>query len=80
MDKSPDASPRSSGLSDVSETSIQSQDDILRPPPIDNSVLCVPQQSGTKKLPCLTNEGKLTEILYSLWVIRDSILVVNFIM
>ena len=28
-----------------------------RPGPIDNSVLCIPDPSGSKKLPSLTNEG-----------------------
>ena len=31
----------------------------LRPPPIDNSLLCVPEPSGSKKLPSLTNEGRV---------------------
>lgn len=41
-----------------SEASIISKEDAFKPPPIDNSGLCVQEPSGSKKLPSLTNEGK----------------------
>ena len=47
-----------------SEASILSSDDALKPPPIDNSMLCVTDHSGTKRLPSLTDEG----ITYSQYI------------
>ncbi len=37
---------------------ILSPADALKPPPIDNSALCVQESTVNKKLPSLTNEGK----------------------
>lgn len=59
-EKSPSGSHRGSAASELeSEASILSKDDALKPPPIDNSALCVQEPAGTKKLPSLTNEGTL---------------------
>ena len=53
-----DNSPRGSAVSDVSEISVISKDESLKPPTIDNTPLCVPDPPGTKKLPSITNEGR----------------------
>lgn len=66
LDKPP-SDQRGSSVSEVgSEASIISKDDLLKPPPIDNSALCVQESPGTKKLPSLTNEGKLNGVNWSL--------------
>ena len=41
-----------------SDAVILSPSDALKPPPIDNSSLCVQESTANKKLPSLTNEGK----------------------
>lgn len=60
-DKFSGSSQRNSGVSD-SDASIISKEDALKPPPIDNSGLCVQEPSGIKKLPSLTNEGKWCQV------------------
>ena len=60
--RSPKHSPsqRNSGISSDtgSDAVILSKTDAFKPPPVDNSSLCVTESSGSKKLPSLTNEGK----------------------
>ena len=52
----PPGGGRASAVSSESEASVTAEGD-AGPGLIDNSVLCVPDPSGNKKLPSLTNEG-----------------------